>query len=131
MTVEELEQYRGLRAEAAALQAEIWALHDTYHSPALSGIGGHGSTPSDPTSSAVMKVLDLEKKLQAKQKQIADLMESIEQWLDAVKDPEIRSIVRWHYMLGLTWKQTSAEVYGMPSYYNARAVFLRYMGRKK
>ena len=131
MTIEKLEQYRGLTTEMKALSQQITSLYDTYRSPKLMSDGGHSMSVSSPTERAVAKILKLKETYQQKYDEAADLLLQVENWLSQVEDPEIRSIIRLHYILNRSWQQTSTEVYGYPSYYNSRKKIMRYFGREK
>lgn len=111
MTIEELNNFRGLVAEYDELQLQINHLYKAVRSP-FSQTGSHSSTPSDPTPAAVRKIDELKKVAEKKQIQIAMQLAEIENWLDGVEDAEIRAIVRAHFINGKTWKRTAAEVYG-------------------
>lgn len=93
--------------------------------------GGHSMSVSSPTERAVAKILKLKETYQQKYDEAADLLLQVENWLSQVEDPEIRSIIRFHYILNRSWQQTSTEVYGYPSYYNSRKKIMRYFGREK
>lgn len=115
MTVEKLEQYKGLTSEMKALRDQIDSLYDTYRSPQLMSDGGsHSMSVSSPTERAVAKILKLKETYQQKYDETADLLLQVENWLSQVEDPEIRSIIRFHYILNRSWQQTSTEVYGYP-----------------
>lgn len=132
MSIEKLEAYRGLTTEMKALSQQITSLYDTYRSPQLKSDGGsHSMNVSSPTESAVVKILKLKETYQQKYDEAADLLLHVENWLSRVEDPEIRSIIRFHYMLNRSWQQTSIEVYGYPSYHNSRKKIMRYFGREK
>ena len=133
MTVEKLEAYRGLTSEMKGLREQIDSLYDTYRSPQLlmSDGGSHSMSASSPTESAVAKILKLEKTYRKKHEEAVDLLAEVENWLSQVPDAEIRSICRHHYILNKSWAQTSAIVYGFPSYYNSRKRVMRYFGREK
>ena len=132
MTVEKLEQYKGLTSEMKALRDQIDSLYDTYRSPQLMSDGGsHSMIASNPTESAVEKILNLKELYSKKYEEALDLLAEVESWLSTVDDVEIRSICRHHYILNKSWQQTSAIVYGYPSYYNARKRVMRYFGREK
>lgn len=131
MTIEMLEQYKGLTSEMQALRDQIDSLYDTYRSPQLMSNGGHSMSASSPTESAVAKILKLEKTYRKKYEEAVDLLAEVENWLSQVPDAEIRSICRHHYILNKSWSQTSAIVYGFPSYYNSRKRVMRYFGREK
>lgn len=131
MTIEKLEQYRGLTSEMKALSQQITSLYDTYRSPQLMSNGSHSMSAGSPTENAVAKILKLKKTYQQKYDEAANLLLQVENWLSQVEDPEIRSIIRFHYILNRSWVQTSTEIYGFPSYYNSRKKIMRYFGREK
>lgn len=131
MTIEMLEQYKGLTSEMQALRDQIDSLHDTYRSPQLMSNGSHSMSASSPTESAVCKILKLEQTYKNKYEEAVDLLSEVENWLSEVDDAEIRSICRHHYILNKSWQQTSTIIYGYPSYYNARKKVMRYFGKEK
>lgn len=131
MTIEKLEQYKGLTSEMQALRDQIDSLYDTYRSPQFFSEGGHSMSVSSPTERAVAKILKLKETYQQKYDETADLLLQVENWLSQVEDPEIRSIIRFHYVLGYSWQRTNAAISGYPSYYAARKKIMRYFGREK
>lgn len=131
MTIDKLEAYRGLTSEMKALRDQIDSLYDTYRSPQFMSNGSHSMSAGSPTESAVSKILKLKETYQQKYDETADLLLQVENWLSQVEDPEIRSIIRFHYILNRSWQQTSVEVCGYPSYYNSRKKIMRYFGREK
>lgn len=116
MTVEKLEQYKGLTSEMKALRDQIDSLYDTYRSPQLMSDGGSHSMSvgGSPVETAVNKVLELKTVYEQKYEEAANLLYNIETWLSQIEDPEIRSIIRFHYILNRSWQQTSTEIYGYP-----------------
>lgn len=132
MTVEKLEAYRGLTSEIKGLREQIDSLYDTYRSPQFSDEGSHSMNTSNPTESAVSKILELKSIYDHKYAAAAELLLEVENWLSTIENSEIRSIIRFHYILNKSWVQTSALVYGgYPSYYNARKRVMRFFGREK
>ena len=132
MTIEKLEKYKGLTSEMKALRDQIDSLYDTYRSQQFTSDGGsHSISAGNPTEIAVEKILNLKETYSKKYEEALDLLEEVEAWLSTVDDVEIRSICRHHYILNKSWQQTSAIVYGYPSYYNARKRVMRYFGREK
>lgn len=131
MTIEKLEAYRGLTSEMKALSQQITSLYDTYRSPQLMSNGSHSMSASSPTESAVCKILKLEETYRKKYEEAVDLLGEVENWLSQIEDPEIRSIARFHYVLGYSWQMTNVAVCGYPSYYAARKKIMRYFGREK
>ena len=132
MTIEKLENYKGLVAEMHSLSESIDSLYDTYRSPQFCRNGGsHSNNVWSPVEDAVNRILKLKDLYDHKCSEAANLLLEVEAWLSTVDDPEIRSIVRFHYVLNKSWVQTSTEVYGFPSYYNSRKKIMRYFGREK
>ena len=132
MTIEKLENYKGLVAEMHSLSESIDSLYDTYRSPQFCRNGGsHSNNVWSPVEDAVNRILKLKNLYDHKYSEAANLLLEVEAWLSTVDDPEIRSIVRFHYVLNKSWVQTSTEVYGFPSYYNSRKKIMRYFGREK
>lgn len=132
MTIEKLENYKGLVAEMHSLSESIDSLYDTYRSPQLMSDGGsHSMSVGSPTESAVNKIVTLKLIYSKKIEAASDLLLEVENWLSQVEDPEIRSIIRFHYVLGYSWQRTNVAVCGYPSYYSARKKIMRYFGREK
>lgn len=131
MTIEDLEALRYLNSEIAAVQQEIEGMYNTYRSPAFEKIGQSPLSPGDPTAQAVSKVMQLQRKYNSMLTEMADRRDRVNAWLVELDDREIRSIIRWHYLNGKSWKQTSKLVYGANSYYNARKTLMRFFGKEK
>lgn len=133
MTIEQLEEYRKdsrfLLSEINALELQIEQKYDTRRSP-TGGDGSHGTGPGDPTGRTAQDIIEMKEELAALQNRWADIVRSIDQWLKTVDDAEIRSIVRWHYALGFSWKRTSGKVYGRNDYYLARKRIYRFFGKE-
>jgi hypothetical protein len=130
MTIEKLEAYRGLTSEMQALSQQITSLYDTYRSPQLMSNGSHSMSAGSPVETAVNKVLELKTVYEQKYEEAANLLYNIETWLAQIEDPEIRSIARFHYVLGYSWQRTNVAVYGYSSYYAARKRLMRYLGKE-
>ena len=132
MTIEDLEDLRYLNSEIKAVQREIESMYNTYRSPAFEKIGQSPLSPGDPTAQAVSKVMQLQRKYNSMLTEMADRRDRVNAWLVEIDDPEIRSIIRWHYLNGKSWKQTSGLVYGGRSNErNAYRVIRRYFGKDK
>lgn len=130
MSIEKLEAYRGLTSEMKALSQQITSLYDTYRSPQLMSNGSHSMSASSPTESAVAKIFKLEETYRRKYEEAANLLYNIETWLSQIEDPEIRSIARFHYVLGYSWQRTNTAICGYPSYYTASKRLMRYLGKE-
>lgn len=132
MTIEDLEELRYLDSEIQAVQQEIEGMYNTYRSPAFEKIGQSPLSPGDPTAQAVDKVMQLQRKYNSMLTEMADRRDRVNAWLVGLDDREIRSIIRWHYLNGKSWKQTSGLVYGgIAGERNAYRVLRRYFGKDK
>ena len=131
MTIDELEELRYLNSEISAVQREIEGMYNTYRSPAFEKIGSRPLSPGDPTSEAVNKIMTLQQKYNQMLNDMVDKRDRINGWMVTIESSEIKSIIRWHYLNGKSWKQTSGLVYGANSYYNARKVLMRWFGKEK
>lgn len=130
MTVEKLEAYKGLVSNMQALQQEMSALRNTYKSPVISNVGSHVMSIGSPIEGAVSKILELEKIYNKEYEAAANLLYEIETFISQIEDPEIRSIIRFHYVLGYSWQRTNTAICGYPSYYTARKRLMRYLGKE-
>ena len=132
MTIEDLEDLRYLNSEIKAVQREIENMYNTYRSPAFEKIGQSPLSPGDPTAQAVSKVMQLQRKYNIMLTEMADRRDLVNAWLVSLDNGEIKSIIRWHYLNGKSWKQTSGLVYGDRSNErNAYRVSRRYFGKDK
>lgn len=128
MTIDTLEQYYGLASNIDAITEEIDTLYNPIRSPI--GNGTHNSEPSDPTGRSAMRIIQLKDMLEADKAKQLELAEQIEHWLMTVKDSEVVSIIRWHYILHYNWKITNAKVYGYPDYHYSRRKVIRYFEKE-
>ena len=131
MTIKELEEYRALIAEIDALNKQIESLYDTYHSPSTEGKGNSKSSSKSPVEKALTKIQLLEQVYLDRIQELQEQANRIETWVSQVDDPFIRSCIRYHYLLGYSWSNTSKKMYGYTSYYNARKAVFRFMGKEK
>ena len=130
MTIELLEQYRGLCASVEAIRSELKYTYMPVQSPNGRTGGGHGSQPGNPTERAAMQAMQIQEKLAKREQEQMEIGSVVEDWLMTVTDPEIEAIVRFYYILGYSWKATSTKVYGTPKYYLSRDKIYRFFGKK-
>ncbi len=132
MTIETFERYRGISANVKALQMEIDSLYAPISSPNGKTGETYSSTPGDPTKQAVHKILILKERLYQELTKQIELLEEIEAWFAEAddKDAEIIALIRMHYIVGLSWRQTNLKAYGYSDYHNARKKVFRYFGRE-
>lgn len=131
MTIDDLKEYRYLAAEIEALQLQIAQLYSPVRSPNLVSIGARGNTTSDPTHSSVMLADELQRQLEEKQEVLRARAADIETWLNTVEDAKLRMAVRWHFLLGATWKETARKVDPAISVEGLKKSFFRWFDEQK
>lgn len=128
MTLETLNKYRWIHTNIDAIQQEIDDLYNPVRSPnGREMVGSFGSNPSNPTEQHAFRVIELREKLEKRSEELQSLSEEIEQWLMEIEDAELESIIRWHFILSLSWKATSVRVYGYPNADRARKKVERFL----
>ena len=131
MTIDELKEYRYAAAEIEAIQLQIAQLYSPVRSPNLVSIGARGNSTSDPTHSSVMLADELQRQLEEKQEILRAKAVAIEEWLNGVDDSRIRMAVRWHFLLGATWKETARKVDPAISVDGLKKSFFRWFDEQK
>lgn len=126
ITIEELKNYRYLQMQAQAIQEQIRQMYVPISSPQLSQIGTKSNVPGDPTRQAFYKIEKLNRELEDKVNEIAVQMKRILDWVDTIDNPEIQIIIRWHFMNGLSWKETARKIYSTSDSDSCRKKFYRY-----
>lgn len=126
ITIEELKNYRYLQMQAQAIQEQIRQMYVPISSPQLSQIGTKSNVPGDPTRQAFYKIERLNRELEDKVNEIAVQMKRILDWVDTIDNPEIQIIIRWHFMNGLSWKETARKIYSTSDSDSCRKKFYRY-----
>lgn len=130
ITIEELKNYRYLQMQAQAIQEQIRQMYVPISSPQLSQIGTKSNVPGDPTRSAFYRIEKLNQELEEKVNEIAVQMKRILDWVDIIDNPEIQIIIRWHFMNGLSWKETARKIYSTSDSDSCRMKFYRYFNQK-
>jgi hypothetical protein len=128
MNIEELEQFRGMKAECDMIKAEIEALYNPVASPNGKTEPGHSSTPGNPTEQAAFRIMERKRVLEQKQTEMLHRLAEVERWLDTVPDAQMSALLRCYYILGNTWKQTSVRIYGYPCPQRAHQRVHRFFG---
>ena len=126
ITIEELKNYSYLQMQAQAIQEQIRQMYVPISSPQLSQIGTKSNVPGDPTRQAFYKIERLNRELEEKVNEIAVQMKRILDWVDTIDNPEIQIIIRWHFMNGLSWKETARKIYSTSDSDSCRKKFYRY-----
>ena len=130
ITIEELKNYRYLQMQAQAIQEQIRQMYVPISSPQLSQIGTKSNVPGDPTRQAFYKIERLNRELEDKVNEIAVQMKRMLDWVDTIDNPEIQIIIRWHFMNGLSWKETARKIYSTSDSDSCRMKFYRYFNQK-
>ena len=130
ITIEELKNYRYLQMQAQPIQEQIRQMYFPISSPPIGQIGTKSNIPGDPTRQAFYRIEKLNQELQEKVEEIAVQMKRILDWVDTIDNPEIQIIVRWHFMNGLSWKDTARKIYSTSDSDSCRVKFYRYFNQK-
>jgi len=110
MTLERLRAVRGTQKELDEIQREIDLLYFPISSPNGRTSESFGTTPGDPTASAVDRILKLEQRVIERRDALAAELEEIEQWLQDLPDRELCAIIRAHYLLGDSWARCTQRI---------------------
>ena len=131
MTIDELNRYRGLKAEAEAIKEELEQIYNTVQSPPLEKIGSKpAGLPTSRTETAAYRAIELRDSLEELQMQISAARQRIEKYIRSVDDEYIRSSMRWHFIQGKSWADTSRKVYGLHAGKDsARVAVRRYLDK--
>lgn len=131
MTIKDLEEYRYLAADIEGIQLEIQHLYCPVRSPKLDSIGAKGNSVSNPTEATVLKADELYRELEEKLQVLRDRALKIERWINTIEDEQITVAIRWHYLLGASWKETARKVGGNTSWEAFRQRFFRWYENEK
>ena len=109
-----LQNYAKLMRELKSIRIEINTLYKPISSPPMVSDGSqHNGLPSSPTERALRMIEKLRTQEEAKMAEIESQLTAVNEWLNSIDDPEIRTIVRYHYLQGLSWNATSQAIYGI------------------
>jgi hypothetical protein len=115
ITLEDLREYRAIQESIRAIEAEIESLYYPIGSPSLisDGAGRSSVRPvSDPTAEAFRRIEADRARLEVKRAELETLKVRVDEWLNSLEDNHIAAILRWHFILGKSWRETCVEVYG-------------------
>lgn len=131
VTREELRKYQFLKLEITTMQVQIEAMYIPVGSPPTEIIGARSTTPGDPTAEAVQRIEALQERMRKKIAEYVELTERIEMFVETVDDGYVRSIIRLHFLIGLTWRKTCEKVYGYKDPEVCRSAYNRYMSKRE
>lgn len=113
MTLEELRKVRALKLNAEIIVEELNALYFPYVSPnAPKSEGQNPNRGSDPTAQAYHKIQRKKQELERVRQEYTERVIEVEDWMRTIEDLEIVAIIRMHFLLGKTWRDTAKAVYG-------------------
>ena len=128
MDIEKLKHYQELKRDIDSMENLKNSMYFNVHSP--SSNESHSTTPGNPTEESVKKIFHYDQMIDQKMQELRETMEEIIEWCDKIEDHDVRAIINWHFLMGLTWKETARKMY---SYYNSEACkqkFYRYVNHK-
>ena len=129
MTIKQLQDYYWQIKEIQALVEQIKEL---WNDPLVSHDHvSRGTGVSDPTRAWSNRIESLEDKLSGKKHQLESETKKVEEWVETIRDPKVSLIIRQHFLLGKTWKQTSKIVFGYATADASKMVFNRLMSEQK
>ena len=111
MTKAQLREYKSLRLERDKLARLIVELEEVIYSPKaqqLHGMPRNGSGALSPTENLALRHMELEAKYKEAVEKLTAQMVEIEDAIQ-VLEPRERTIIRLHYLQGLTWEQVAVE----------------------
>ena len=127
MEFETLKNYTKLLLELQSIRMNIATMYKPIKSPQISGDGSqHVALPSSPTERALNTIEKLRRLEERKLAEIDRQLTEVNAWMEQIDDPEIRAIVRYHYLQGMSWNATSRAMYGIDAGDAVRKKFNRY-----
>lgn len=136
MTMDDLNKVIGLRKEIEMLDLQIkdletWGSVPSSRNPfASSGSGTSIPNPSDPTAAYAHKMQKLKDLLLSKKAELIEKLVEVEFWIQEISDPLVQSIIRSHYLMGRTWRQTARECCGSNDKSTPYKVVARFFTKK-
>ena len=126
MTEEKLKSFIKKQNDLKELQALIRSEYNAVH--AVTATVSRRSTRdlSGPTVKTLERIDQLQKVLEKAEDEYLTDYEEIEAWLRSIPDLNIVAIIRWHFLLGYNWRETSVKVFKKNDYCYARVKYLRY-----
>ncbi len=128
ITREDLEQYQHIKAEIRAIEDQITRIY--LSSPAPRDVTGGRSSVTAPGNPTERKALEAEEKKRhlEERKQALELFQArIERFVDFdCDDPQVRAVIRCHYLNGRTWAQTSWICFRSTNKSTSQMVIKRY-----
>ena len=129
MTIKQLQDYYWQVKEIQAISDQITEI---WNDPLISHDSvSRGTGVSDPTRASVLRISALQDKLSDKKLKLETETQAVEEWVETINDPKVSLVIRQHFLLGKTWKQTNKVVFGYASINASRNTFMRFMDEQK
>lgn len=131
MTYEDLKNYLGMKAEVHAVIEEIEYWETYVITVKYDRDGGSSNHESNPTKQATDNLIMLREKLRNKRNELVQRTLDIEEWLDTLPDKELVAVIRNHFILGKTWRETTKKVYGFAAWSTSQMKVRDYFKKEK
>lgn len=127
ITLDELQRYISTQAAIRAIEEELTVIYFSTAKPSENQ-GGKASvrTAGDPTRAKAMRASEVRERLEAKQAELQEQLQAIEQGLTEIEDESIVAMIRLHYLLGYSWNRTCDIMYGYADRDYCRKAVKRY-----
>lgn len=121
MTKDQLDQYLALKKEVGLLEREIDLLRNRSSEVVTDVVSGSCSTyPYTRRTFSIsgLSIRDLDKlesklqRLQDRRQRISNAADEIDQFIDQVSDSQIRQILYFKYLKGMSWRQVARQLGG-------------------
>ena len=109
--IELLRSYRAYAYEIEALDLSLRQLRSSAVMPGK-GLDGmpHGGGPQDLSGYAA-KIDKAERRLEEKKREAHKARDRVENAIEKLKDPDERTALRYHYILGVPWYKAAAKMH--------------------
>ena len=135
MTIKDLEDYRQLKNEVAQINESLNRLLDNKNALVFDTVKGSGQvlpyqerliTIQGVSRKYAATFAKRKKRLEDSLNKCLDKMAEIEDFIKTVHRSDIRQIIEYRYIRGLSWVAVSRRVYGVPSENRARMAITRF-----
>lgn len=135
MTIKNLEQYRQMKNEVTQINQRLENLQNNQNAYVFDTV--KGSSHSKPYQERVIAITGISQKhiktynrltriLEDRISRIQQNIIEIEEFINTVERSEIRQIIQYRYIKGLSWLATARKVYGYPCEDRARKAITRF-----
>jgi len=105
-----LEAVEEARSQVGRLRRSVKALRSKCGSPRISNLGASLSGRSDPHQQSWDVLADQSTQLERKERQLAQMEQQLENWIDQLPKPRWRMVLRSHYLDGLDLPDVAREL---------------------